>query len=42
MLKKQQIPEVIRINSIQKEHYKTVLLYNQYRGLDHSLVLLRK
>lgn len=42
ILKKQQIPEVIRINSIQKEDYKTVLLYNQYRGLDHSLVLLRK
>lgn len=42
MLKKQQIPEVIRLNSVEKQQYKTILLYNQYRGLDHSLVLLRK
>lgn len=41
MLKKQQIPEVIRLNSVEKQQYKTILLYNQYRGLDHSLVLLR-
>lgn len=42
MLKKQQIPNSVRINSIQKQQYKTILLYNQYRGLDHSLVLLKK
>lgn len=42
MLKKQQIPDVVRINAAEKKEYKTILLYNQYRGLDHSLVLLRK
>lgn len=41
MLKKQQIPDVIRLNSVEKHQYKTILLYNQYRGLDHSLVVLR-
>lgn len=40
ILKNQQIPEILKINSIDKKQYKTILLYNQYRGLDHSLVLL--
>lgn len=42
ILKSQKIPNIVRINSVEKEQYKTILLYNQYRGLDHSLVLLRK
>lgn len=41
ILKSQKIPNIVRINSVEKEQYKTILLYNQYRGLDHSLVLLR-
>lgn len=31
-----------KINTISKPDYKTILLYNQYRGLDHSLVLIQK
>jgi hypothetical protein len=42
MLKLQSIPADVKMNSIEKENYKTVLLYNQYRGKDHSLTLLKK
>ncbi|MCB0443100.1 MAG: beta-ketoacyl synthase chain length factor [Flavobacterium sp.] len=42
ILKKQSIPVDVKMNSIEKESYQTVLLYNQYRGKDHSLTLLRK
>ncbi|MDO4727381.1 MAG: beta-ketoacyl synthase chain length factor [Bacteroidota bacterium] len=31
-----------KINSVLKSEYKTILLYNQYRGVDHSLILIRK
>ena len=41
ILQKQQIPDMIKINDLSKTTYKNVLLYNQYRGLDHSLVLLK-
>lgn len=41
ILKSQKIPNVIRINSVEKEQYKTILLFNQYRGLDYSLVLIK-
>ena len=41
ILKNQHIPEIVRLNSIEKQQYKTILLYNQYRGLDHSLVLMQ-
>lgn len=42
ILKEQQIPKVMMINSIQKEEVKNVLLYNHLAGDDHSLVLLEK
>jgi len=42
MLKLQSIPADVKMNSIEKENYKNVLLYNQYRGKDHSLTLLKK
>lgn len=42
ILKKQIIPAQVKMNSIEKKTYKTVLLYNQYRGKDHSLTLLKK
>lgn len=42
LLKNQQIPEHLRWNQIDKKNYQTVLLYNQYLGQDHSLVILRK
>lgn len=42
ILKSQEIPEVVKINEPKVSHIKTVLCYNQYRGQNHSLVLLRK
>lgn len=41
IIKQQQIPEVLQKNKITKERYNTVLLYNQFRGKDHSLTLLK-
>ncbi|MDQ1857990.1 beta-ketoacyl synthase N-terminal-like domain-containing protein [Chryseobacterium sp. WLY505] len=42
ILKEQQIPEVMMINSEKKENIKNILLYNHLGGDDHSLVLLEK
>ncbi|EJL71086.1 beta-ketoacyl synthase N-terminal-like domain-containing protein [Chryseobacterium populi] len=42
ILKNQQIPEVMMINSTKKESIKNVLIYNHLLGNDHSLVLLGK
>ena len=42
ILKNQEIPDVMMINSVQKEEVTTILLYNHLGGNDHSLVLLRK
>lgn len=42
ILKNQEIPEAMMINSVKKNEVKNVLLYNHLRGNDHSLVLLEK
>lgn len=42
MLRLQTIPDVVKMNFIEKGNFRTVLLYNQYRGKDHSLTLLKK
>ena len=42
ILKEQQIPEIMMINSEKKGTVKNVLLYNHLAGDDHSLVLLEK
>ncbi|MDN3723342.1 beta-ketoacyl synthase N-terminal-like domain-containing protein [Aequorivita sp. SDUM287046] len=42
IIKIQSIPEILKINSIATSEVKTVLCYNQYRGQNHSLVLLKK
>lgn len=42
ILKNQEIPEVMMINSVKKENIATILLYNHLGGNDHSLVLLGK
>lgn len=42
ILKEQQIPEIMMINSERKEQVKNVLLYNHLAGSDHSLVLLER
>ena len=40
VLKTQTIPDVLRLNSVKKSSYKTVLLYNQNKGAYHSFTLL--
>lgn len=42
LLKRQVLPKEICLNSDKKNEYKKVLLYNQYRGKDHSFVILEK
>lgn len=42
ILKNQEIPKVMRINNIQKESINTILIYNQFFGNDHSIMLLEK
>lgn len=40
ILKKQEIPQIVQKNQAKKHPINKVLLYNQYRGKDHSLTLL--
>lgn len=42
ILKTQTIPEVVKLNQIEVSNPQTILIYNQYRGENHSLLLLRK
>jgi 3-oxoacyl-(acyl-carrier-protein) synthase len=41
ILKTQTVPDAVKLNSFDNSP-KTVLIYNQYRGQNHSLVLLKK
>ncbi len=42
ILKSQTIPEIVKMNSIKALEIKTILCYNQYRGQNHSLILLKR
>lgn len=42
VLKTQTVPKAVSLNQLQASNPKTILIYNQYRGENHSLVLLRK
>jgi 3-oxoacyl-(acyl-carrier-protein) synthase len=42
IVKTQTIPEIVKINSLEKSVYKTILLYNQRNGIDHSFTLITK
>ncbi|WP_426483387.1 beta-ketoacyl synthase N-terminal-like domain-containing protein [Flavobacterium sp. 2] len=42
IIKTQEIPEIIKVNSIEKPAYNTILLYNQVNGKNHSFTLLSK
>jgi len=42
IIKIQQIPDILKANDVTKSDIKTVLLYNQYRGIDHSFTLIAK
>jgi 3-oxoacyl-[acyl-carrier-protein] synthase II len=42
ILKTQSVPDVVCLNKLKSPKLETVLLYNQYRGLNHSFTLVRK
>lgn len=42
IVKTGQIPALLKVNAIERPAYKNILLYNQYKGLDHSFTLLRQ
>lgn len=42
ILKNQSIPETVKLNQLETSNLQTILIYNQSRGENHSLVLLRK
>lgn len=41
ILRNQRIPKAVQLNSTEPKKLETILLYNQYRGENHSLVLLQ-
>jgi 3-oxoacyl-(acyl-carrier-protein) synthase len=40
IIKDQKVPKILKLNEIENETFKNVLLYNQYRGENHSFTLL--
>ncbi|WP_335965170.1 beta-ketoacyl synthase N-terminal-like domain-containing protein [Galbibacter sp. PAP.153] len=42
IIKNQHIPDCVKLNSTVQKPIKKILLYNQYRGNDHSFILLRQ
>ncbi|PRX47391.1 beta-ketoacyl synthase chain length factor [Salegentibacter salegens] len=40
ILKSGKIPKIFKLNHIERKVSKTILIYNQYLGRDHSLILL--
>jgi hypothetical protein len=42
IMKLQRVPQILKANGVNKSEFKNILLYNQYRGLDHSFTLISK
>lgn len=42
IIKSQTIPETVRLNNTETSQFKTILLYNQYRGKNHSFTVLKQ
>lgn len=42
VLKRQTLPNAVQLNRLTKKSYQKILLYNQYRGNDHSFILISK
>jgi 3-oxoacyl-(acyl-carrier-protein) synthase len=40
IIRLQQIPQILKVNTIEKTAIKKILLYNQYKGTGHSFTLL--
>lgn len=41
ILKHQHIPDVLRLNDLQKSSFQKILIYNQRRGKNHGLILVQ-
>lgn len=41
IIKRQEIPQIVSMNKVFRTAFNNILLYNQYRGKDHSLILLK-
>jgi 3-oxoacyl-(acyl-carrier-protein) synthase len=42
IIKNQVIPSILKMNSVEPSKLETILIYNQYQGRDHSLILIKK
>ncbi|MFH6997958.1 beta-ketoacyl synthase N-terminal-like domain-containing protein [Flavobacterium sp. FlaQc-57] len=42
VIKTQEIPQIVKVNSVKKPAYNTILLYNQLNGKNHSFTLITK
>ncbi len=42
IIKTQQIPPELKVNKLEKATFKNILLYNQYKGIDHSFTLISR
>jgi len=42
VIKTQEIPEIVKVKSVEKPAYNTILLYNQLNGKNHSFTLISK
>ena len=42
IIKTQEIPEIVKVNSVEKPAYNIILLYNQVNGKNHSFTLISK
>lgn len=42
ILKRQTVPEVIRINELSRKPIRNILIYNQYYNVNHSFILVAK
>ncbi|HKO77255.1 MAG TPA: beta-ketoacyl synthase chain length factor [Flavobacterium sp.] len=40
IIQTQNIPDIVKLNKRDKQSYKTILLYNQRNGIDHSFTLI--
>jgi hypothetical protein len=40
IIQTQNIPDIVKLNTLDKKAYKTILLYNQRNGVDHSFTLI--
>jgi 3-oxoacyl-(acyl-carrier-protein) synthase len=40
IIQTQSIPDIVKLNALDKHSYKTILLYNQRDGVDHSFTLI--